>query len=151
MKFLTLIILLFGLLTVNVCGEEYLSSTYILYQKADYQPTGKCDIGLELVLDHTALKGQMAFLKNLVQGRCMIQIFPEERCYILEKLPEANGMTTYRGQRQTDQGVVTIEVQKYLDDKTANLPPTMHIVVKETPSRGSAVTFYGKETAAPSK
>jgi hypothetical protein len=102
-----------NLLTFNAYAEQYLVGSYELYDQSNYQPTGFCDVGVEVVLDYAATKEKIVFLKNFVNGICDLAVSPAQRFYSLTPKPVMGKTDTliYQGQRQTKTGVVTIEIQ----------------------------------------
>ena len=131
-----LLIAVVNLLAINAYAEQYLVGSYELYDQANYQPTGFCDVGVEMVLDYAATKGRIVFLKNFVNGICDLAISPAQRFYSLtQKLVGKTDTIIYQGQRQTKTGAVTIEIQIHPSQPlTGSLDnsPTISLQVTET-------------------
>jgi hypothetical protein len=139
-----------NLLTFNAYAEQYLVGSYELYDQSNYQPTGFCDVGVEVVLDYAATKGKIVFLKNFVNGICDLAVSPAQRFYSLTPKPVMGKTDTsiYQGQRQTKTGVVTIEIQiRSHQPSTGSLKnsPAISLQVTEiqqTPTQKKTLVLY---------
>lgn len=151
-----LLVAVVNLLTLNAYAEQYLVGSYELYEQANYQPAGFCDVGVEMVLDYAATQGKVVFLKNFVNGICDLAVSPAQRFYLLTEKPKVGKMDPliYQGQRQTKTGAVTIEIQiRSPQPPSGSLKnsPTIALQVTETQQTPAQKTNLVLYTPAPVK
>jgi len=113
MKYLLALLIVFNFQSQVFANEKmsFKPGVFALYNKAGFTPGTGCDVGTSLTLDEGEVIGRVAILSNFVDGYCDLYIAPNERVFTeLEVSDHGCGSKLYKGSRQTEDGIVDVEI-----------------------------------------
>ena len=141
-----ILIVLSTVFSLNAFATEFSVGNFEMYNQPFHRESG-CDIGSNLILDKTILKGDIVLMSNFVKGLCEIYVMKNQIYFDVISVESAGcGSKLIKAHRDSlNEGRVSLEIIDHRTRMCRDMVKAM-IIVKKTKSETGEVSYlYSKD------